>query len=71
MSNLTSLSSKLTPKSFSISGKCKNVFLGVTGFSLIMIGKAELDKQASKQVINLKKERLSMVDPYPNYPNSN
>jgi hypothetical protein len=71
MSNLTSLSSKLTPKSFSISGKSKNVFLGVTGFSLIMIGKAELDKQASKQVINLKKERLSMVDPYPNYPNSN
>jgi hypothetical protein len=61
MSYFTNLSCKLAPKQLSFSSKTKTFFLGVTGFSVVMIGKAELDKQASKQLINLKKERLAMV----------
>jgi hypothetical protein len=61
MNNLTGTASKIAPKPFTISGCARKVLLGITGFSAFMVGKSELDKQSTKQLINLKKERLAMV----------
>jgi hypothetical protein len=66
MNNLTGTATKLAPKPLTISNTAKKVLLGVTGLSALMIGKAELDKQSVKQLINLKKERLNMVSLRPN-----
>lgn len=61
MNNLTGTAAKLAPKPMTISVKARQFLIGVTGFSALMVAKSELDKQSTKQTINLKKERLSMV----------
>ena len=61
MNNLPGVTSKLSVSPFAISGKTKNVLFAVSGLSVLMIGKSELDKQSVKRTINLKKERLALV----------
>ena len=61
MNQFTQRAARLAPGPLTISTKARGVLLGVTGFSAFMIAKSELKKQETKQLINLKKERLAMV----------
>jgi hypothetical protein len=44
MSNFNAIASKVSPRSVSVSKTTRNVLFAVTGFSAVMIAKAELDK---------------------------
>lgn len=61
MSQLQTVANKLVTKPVTISSGARHALLGLTGFSAFMIVKSELSKQSTKQLIQLKKERLSMV----------
>lgn len=53
--------SKLPSPNISLTKKARNALLAVSGISAIFIAKNEIGKQQTRNLIELKKQRLQMV----------